>query len=104
EDYFAGRAIPQLTLDHVTFHRAGQRWEVTGTVKNSGSGEAFVPIALRTTQGSLWQTIRVGTGGSANFTFAASGDPHSVQLDPDGVCYRQAAIGLVENVEYRGES
>jgi hypothetical protein len=103
DDYFAGRAIPQLTLDHVTFHHAGQRWEVSGIVKNHGSGEAFVPVALRTSQGSLVQTIRVGSGGSTPFTFAASGEPHSVQLDPDGVCYRQAAIGLVENVEYRGE-
>jgi ABC-type transport system involved in multi-copper enzyme maturation permease subunit len=104
DDYFAGRALPQLTLMNVTFHHAGQRWEVTGAVKNVNTGEAFVPIALRTSQGSLWQTIRVGSGGTTTFTFSAAGEPHALQLDPDHVCYRQAAIGLVENVEYRGQS
>jgi hypothetical protein len=104
EDYFVGRALPQLTLTDVTFHHVGQRWEVTGAVKNEGSGEAFVPIALRTAQGSLWQTIRVGDGARATFSFSAAGEPHALQLDPDRVCYRQAAVGLIENVEYRGES
>lgn len=104
EDYFAGRALPQLTLTDVTFHHVGQRWEVTGTVKNEGTGEAFVPVALRTAQGSLWQTIRVGSGGSTTFRFSAAGEPHALQLDPDRVCYRQASVGLIENVEYRGES
>jgi ABC-type transport system involved in multi-copper enzyme maturation permease subunit len=104
EDYFVGNALPELTLADVTFHRVGPRWEVTGAVKNNATGEAFVPIALRTSQGSLWQTIRVDSGGRATFSFSATGEPHSLQLDPDHVCYRHAAIGLVENVEYRGES
>jgi ABC-type transport system involved in multi-copper enzyme maturation permease subunit len=104
DDYFIGQALPQLTLIDVTFHRMGQRWEVTGALKNNATGEAFVPIALRTSQGSLWQTIRVDTGGRTAFTFSAAGEPHSLQLDPDHVCYRHAAIGLVENVEYRGGS
>ncbi|MEA2237883.1 MAG: hypothetical protein QOC81_2607 [Thermoanaerobaculia bacterium] len=103
EDYFVGRALPQLTLADVTFHRAGQTWDVTGAVENKGTGEAFVPIVLRTSQGSLFQTIRVTTGGRTPFTFSSAGEPHALQLDPDRVCYRQAAIGLVENVEYRGE-
>jgi ABC-type transport system involved in multi-copper enzyme maturation permease subunit len=104
DDYFIGQALPQLTLTDVTFHRIGQRWEVTGALKNNATGEAFVPIALRTSQGSLWQTIRVDTGGRTAFTFSTAGEPHSLQLDPDHVCYRHAAIGLVENVEYRGGS
>lgn len=102
DDYFAGQALPQLTLDDVKFHRVAGRWEVTGAVKNNGTGEAFVPVALRTSHGSLWQTIRVDSGGRSSFAFSADGDPHSVQLDPDRVCYRHAAIGLVENVEFRG--
>ncbi len=104
DDYFAGRALPQLTLDQVTFHRASGRWEISGAVRNVGTGEAFVPVALRTSEGSLWQTVRVDSGGRTTFAFAAGGDPHSVQLDPDGVCYRHAAVGLIENVEYRGPS
>jgi hypothetical protein len=104
DDYFAGRALPQLTLDGVQFHRAGGRWEITGAVRNNGTGEAFVPVAVRTSHGSLWQTIRVGDGGRTPFAFSTDGEPHSVQLDPDRVCYRHAAVGLVENVEFRGES
>lgn len=103
EDYFVGRALPQLTLTDVKFHRAGQSWEITGAVENKGTGEAFVPIALRTSQGSLFQTVRAGSGGRTVFTFSTTAEPHALQLDPDRVCYRQAAIGLVENVEYRGD-
>jgi hypothetical protein len=104
DDYFAGSALPKLTLSDVAFRRRGDRWEVTGAVQNTGSGEAFVPVALRTSQGSQWQTLRVDGGESVPFAFTAAGDPHSVQLDPDGVCYRQAVVGLVDNVEYRGQS
>ena len=75
-----------------------------GAVANTGTGEAFVPVALRTSQGSLWQTLRVDEKGRAEFAFTADGEPHSVQLDPDRVCYRHAVIGLVENVEFRGPS
>jgi len=104
DDYFAGRALPQLTLADVTFHRVGERWEVRGMVKNTATGEAFVPVALRTSHGSLWQSIRVDSGGSTPFAFSTDGEPHSVQLDPDHVCYRHAVVGLIENVENRGPS
>jgi len=103
-DYFAGRALPQLTLADVHFRKVGGRWEVTGAVKNNATGEAFVPVALRTAQGSLWLTVRVDANATTPFTFAANDEPHSVQLDPDRVCYRHAAVGLIETVEYRGES
>lgn len=102
DDYFVGEALPQLTLTDVKFQRTGDRWEVSGSVTNKATGETFVPLALRTTQGSLWQVVRVASGGRAAFTFTATGEPHSLQLDPDRVCYRLAAIGLVDNVEYRG--
>jgi ABC-type transport system involved in multi-copper enzyme maturation permease subunit len=102
-DYFVGNALPKLTLTDVAFHRSGAQWVVTAVVKNTGTGESFVPIALRTSQGSLWQTVRVSSGGRAPFSVTTSGEPHSVQLDPEGVCYRQAAVGLIETVEYRGQ-
>jgi ABC-type transport system involved in multi-copper enzyme maturation permease subunit len=102
-DYFAGEALPELTLVDVAFRRDGATWQVSGAVKNNGTGEAFVPVALRTSQESLWQTLRVDSGGVARFAFTASGEPRAVQLDPDGVCYRRGAVGLVDNVEYRGE-
>ena len=101
DDYFAGSALPELTLTDVVFKREGGRWQVTGAVKNIATGEAFVPVALRTSQESLWQTVRVDGGGTARFAFSAPGEPRSLQLDPDGVCYRRAVVGLVDNVEYR---
>ena len=99
DDYFAGSALPELTLADVVFKREGGRWQVTGAVKNIATGEAFVPLALRTSQESLWQTVRVDGGGTARFAFSAPGEPRSLQLDPDGVCYRRAVVGLVDNVE-----
>src|SRR5205085_9698337 len=103
DDYFAGGALPELTLTDVEFKRDGGRWTVTGAVKNNATGEAFVPVALRTSQESLWQTVRVEGGGSARFAFSAPGEPRAVQLDPDQVCYRHAVVGLMDNVEYRGQ-
>ena len=102
-DYFAGSALPELTLTGVVFKRDGARWEVTGAVKNNATGEAFVPVALRTSQESLWQTVRVDGGGTARFAFSAPGEPRSLQLDPDQVCYRRAVVGLVDNVEFKGQ-
>jgi ABC-type transport system involved in multi-copper enzyme maturation permease subunit len=101
-DYFAGSALPELTLDGVTFQQRGEGWTVNGVVRNKATGEAFVPVALRTARGTLWQSVRVGSGGSAPFEISSPSEPHAVQLDPDGVCYRRAAVGLVESVEYRG--
>lgn len=103
-DYFTGGSLPRLTLVDVEYRRVGGRWEVRGAVKNDGTGEAFVPVALRSSQGSLWQTIRVGSVERVPFSFTTDGDPRSVQLDPDQVCYRYAAIGTEGVVEYRGAS
>jgi hypothetical protein len=104
DDYFIGHAIPKLTLEGVTFRRGAEGWTVGGEVRNTGTGEAWVPVALRTSTGSQWRTVRVDSGAATPFSFSAAGDPYSVQLDPDNVCYRQAAIGLSQNVEYRGGS
>lgn len=104
DDYFVGHAIPKLTLEGVTFRRDAGHWAVGGAVRNSGTGEAWVTVALRISTGSQWRTVRVEGGAVTPFSFSAAGDPYSVQLDPEHVCYRQAAIGLTENVEYRGGS
>lgn len=104
DDYVLGSKAPRLTMENVTFRRIGTSWEVRGIVHNDGTGEAFCPLALRTASGSLWQTVRVDGGERVPFVFTAAAEPHTLQLDPDRVCYRDAFIGAIESVDYRGES
>jgi ABC-type transport system involved in multi-copper enzyme maturation permease subunit len=103
-DYFVGRAIPRLTLATVTFRKDGRQWAVSGTLRNTGDGEAICPIVLRTAAGSLRQNVRVDTNGSVPFTFITESEPRTLQLDPEKVCYRFAYIGSVDAVDYQGHS
>jgi hypothetical protein len=104
DDYVAGDKAPRLTLVDVTFRRAGENWEIRGALHNDGSGEAFCAIALRTANGSLQQTLRVDSGERVPFVFTTTAMPHTLQLDPNRVCYREAFVGAVESVDYRGAS
>src|SRR5206468_1984880 len=104
DDYIGGGAMPKLTLANVRFEREAGAWRVSGVLRNDGSGEALAPVALRTSRGTMWQTLRAGTGTHVPFVFITTDDPRSVQLDPDQVCFRWAAIGTVEAVDYRGRS
>jgi hypothetical protein len=99
EDYVAADKAPRLTLENVAFRRSGSGWEVRGTLHNDGTGEALCPIALRTAGGSLWQTLRVDSGERVSFVFNTPTAPHTLQLDPDRVCYREAFVGSIENVD-----
>jgi hypothetical protein len=103
QDYFEGRALPKLTFVDVEFHRAGDVWQVTGKLRNAGSGEAFCSIVLRTAFESVKRVIRIDTKEVVPFSITTPYAPRSLQLDPDRVCYRFAAIGLVDNVDYKGE-
>jgi hypothetical protein len=100
-DYFLGTGIPKLTLANVVFRKNGDRWQVRGTLHNEGWGEALCPVILRTAFEPQRQILRVDTNGSADFEFTTSAKPRTIQLDPDGVCYRRAAVGMVDSVEYR---
>ena len=102
KDYFEGTALPKLTLNDVAFRRVGARWEVSGFVTNDGTGEAFVPLVLRTAQGSMWKTLQVDTAERVPFLFSTDSEPRSLQLDPDKVCFRHAAVGTVDSLDYRG--
>jgi hypothetical protein len=46
----------------------------------------------------------VDTGERVPFAFDTDAEPRSLQLDPDRVCYRQAAVGTVDTIDYRGRS
>jgi hypothetical protein len=102
-DYFTGDALPRLTLTNVQFTHNGARWDVRGELRNLGKGESFCPIVLRTDAGSLTQTLRIDSGATVPFSFTTPSVPRTLQLDPSRVCYRYAAIGTVEAVDYRGD-
>ncbi|MCU1230248.1 MAG: family peptidase [Acidobacteria bacterium] len=103
QDYFEGRALPRLTFVDVEFHRVGDVWQITGKLRNAGSGEAFCPIVLRTAFESVRRVIRIDTNEIVPFSISTPYAPRSLQLDPDKVCYRFAAVGMIDNVDYKGE-
>ncbi len=103
DDFIAGDRAPRMTMEDVTFRRSGASWDVRGVLHNDGTGEAWCPLALRTANGSLWQTLRAGGGARVPFAFHTDAEPHTLQLDPDRICYREAFVGAIESVDYRGE-
>lgn len=102
-DYFVGRALPKLTLHDVEFVRAGSEWRVRGAVVNEGHGESFCPIVLRTAVGSARTVVRLDSKSRVPFELVTPHEPRTLQLDPDRVVYRFAAVGTVDAIDYRGE-
>jgi hypothetical protein len=100
-DYFTGDALPQLTLSGVAVEKQESSWLISGRLVNQGTGESFCPIVLRTSSGSMTQTIRVDSHQAAPFRFVTTAAPHAVQLDPLKVCYRYAFVGSIDVVELK---
>jgi len=100
-DFIEGEALPVLTLTHVEFRHAGSEWVVSGLLENKGSGQLFCPLVLRTEFEPVRKTIVIDSHQSVAFSFTTRYGPRAVQLDPDRVCYRHAAIGAVDAVEYQ---
>lgn len=103
-DYFAGDALPKLTIEEASFVRDGRRWTVRGYVHNLATGEALCPVVLRTQFGSARQTILVGANERVPFALTTDYEPKTLQLDPDKIVYRHAAVGTVDSIDYEGES
>ena len=103
-DYLVGEALPKLTIEDATFVREGQRWVVRGFARNLATGESFVPIVLRTQSGSVRQVVKVGSGERVPFVLSTENEPRTLQLDPDDVVYRHAAIGTVDSIDFKGAS
>jgi len=103
-DFIEGEALPVLTLDDVEFRHTGSEWVVSGRLENRGSGQLFCPIVLRTEFESARSTVTIDSHQSVPFSFSTRYRPRTVQLDPDRVCYRHAAVGTVDSVEYRGDA
>jgi hypothetical protein len=100
-DYFTGDALPRLTLGDVALEKHDAGWVISGTLVNKGSGESFCPVVLRTSAGSMTQTIRVDSRQSVPFRFVTTAAPSAVQLDPLKICYRYAFVGSVDVVELK---
>lgn len=98
-DYFMGKALPKLTLENVTFTRVDGGWETRGSLRNEAEGEVFCPLVVRTAFGAARGTVRVDTKSATPFVLRTPQEPRTVQLDPDGVVYRHAAVGLVGSVD-----
>lgn len=103
-DYFTGEAIPRLTLEEATFVRDDRRWVVRGFARNLAGGESLCPIVLRTELGSVRQMVTIGAGARVPFTLTTEHTPRTLQLDPDKIVYRHAAIGTVDSIDFKGES
>jgi ABC-type transport system involved in multi-copper enzyme maturation permease subunit len=103
-DFFIGSDLPELTLDGVTFSQRGAQWLVSGTLENRGTGEVFCPVVLRTDFESIRRIVRIDSHQKVHFSMTTAYQPRVVQLDPDGICYRYAALGTVDHVDYRSGS
>lgn len=103
-DFFEGTALPKLTIENATFVRDGKRWVVRGFAHNLATGESVVPIVLRTQFGSVRTTVTVGAGERVPFMLTTEHEPRTLQLDPERVVYRHAAIGTVDSIDFKGES
>jgi hypothetical protein len=101
-DFVEGEALPVLTLKQVEFHHAGSEWVVAGVLQNSGSGQLFCPLVLRTEFEPVRKTVVIDSHQSVSFSFTTRYGPRAVQIDPDRVCYRHAGVGAVVSVEYQG--
>jgi ABC-type transport system involved in multi-copper enzyme maturation permease subunit len=100
-DYFLGREIPRLTLADVAFIHGESSWEVRGLLKNENGGEVSCPLVLRTAGGAIRTLVDVGAHSSSTFVLAAEQEPRTLQLDPERVVYRHAAVGTIEAVDYK---
>jgi hypothetical protein len=105
EDFIAGNAHPELTLEGVAIRKVEGGFEATGSLQNRWTGEVSCPLVLRTDLDPVKEIIRVGDRESVPFRLRSRHRPRALFLDPDGACFRnKPKAGVVDRVEYRGES
>jgi hypothetical protein len=103
-DYFRGNAVPKLTIENAAFRREGNRWIVRATARNLATGEVICPVVLRTKFGSVRDVVRIDEGESVPIVLTSEHEPRTLQLDPEHVVYRHAAVGTVDSIDYGGGS
>lgn len=98
-DYVTGAALPVLSLEDVRARRAGREWDISGRVRNLGTGEAVCPVVLQTDLDMTGTQVTVGSSSAVPFAFKSPHHPRAVLLDPDERCYRfRPNSGAVERV------
>lgn len=80
---------PHLTLRGVESRRQGDRWQVTGRVRQSAPFfTAEVPLRLEGASGTLVKEVLLPSTGAADFAVQSPGDPKRLLLDPDAEIFR----------------
>ena len=102
-DYFTGDALPRLTFENVTFVRSGSRL---------GSARRRAQPRRRRSRSAGRAAHRAGSraadayastrGARRRSRSRPTHAPRTLQLDPDSVCYRLAAIGRVDSRRLQG--
>jgi hypothetical protein len=88
DDFVAGVAIPVLGFEGVTVKEREGRFEVSGQLHNTGTGEVVCPVFVTSEVGTTKVVVTVGSESRAPFTVSMEIQPHTVVLDPDGNCHR----------------
>ena len=103
QDYFVQGTLPEVVLEGVVFRRAGDGWQVTGRMRNRGTGEAVCKVVLTTNLGPLETMARAEGGQAGDFSFSTVHRPQAVLLDPDRECHR-LAVNAGDRVFFQGAS
>lgn len=105
EDYFTGHALPSLRFEEVSTRRDVDGFRVVGRVRNTGTGEAVCPIFVKGETSDRQLILTVDGGDAVAFSVVLDSRPHTVLLDPEGVCHRLQTLGsaaLLERVDLLG--
>lgn len=88
-EHFLESTLPSLRLDNVRrqlVHKG--RWQVTGELTNTGTGQSTCPLFVSTETGEERVVVTVESKSSAPFEVLTSAPPLGVQLDPQKTCLR----------------
>ena len=99
DDFIAGTALPELSLQSVELVPRDRGWKVRGKVENLGSGEANCPVVLMTDLEPVEVEVVVGEQQTVAFEMATPFRPQSVELDPWRVCHRYQSTSVVSRMD-----
>ena len=82
---------PAIRLDRVRAEREGDRWRVTGTIRQEAPYyDLPVPVRLFGEDGTVDASVPL-SGESIRFTLGSEGRPRRIALDPDAHLFRRLA-------------
>ena len=96
QDFLDGKSLPKLSLHNVSQVTTPKGWRVTGTLRNTGTGEVRCPVHAKAENQEQKTLVTVGDKSEADFQFDFDFPPHTVQLDPADTCYRWITKGRLK--------